>query len=384
MEIKGNVTIEGDVIISGKVRISGTAKISGNAVISDQVLINGTNIIIAGNAQIGERAMIRGNAQVDGDASVNGRARIMENAHVTGTATLSGSTIVKGDTVLKSGSFDKGVANADQQNTKEQGQQQAPTQQQKLDPKQAYTIAMEYLDGINGKQQSEEKAFQHFKIAAEGGHLEGAFMLGDCYTLGQGTIKDLRRGTAWYKKAGEKGHVQAMYFTAMAYNYGDGVNEDQREAMRWFERAAEHKHLASIQKLIDIAIKGKDAETSKRYLLIAAELGDKEAQQKLQQLGVHGENPAFEQAMNKLLFPSSVDNLSQAIKELQALKNDGNHLAGIKLAHAHEHGLSGERDLDAAEAILRDLANNGSVPAKAELAIFLLNHKRGQETEIEN
>ena len=157
--LDGKITISEHVIIGGETRISGSVTISGNVEVSDKARISGEGIHISGNVQIGENASIRGKARIDGDASIFGRARVMDNAHVTGSTALSGTAIVKGDTVLKSGSFDKGVASADQQST----EQHSPKQTEKLDPKQAYTIAMEYLDGINGKQQSEEKAFQHFK-----------------------------------------------------------------------------------------------------------------------------------------------------------------------------------------------------------------------------
>ena len=75
-------------------------------------------------------------------------------------------------------------------------------------------------------------------------------MLGDCYTLGQGTIKDLKLGTAWYKKAAEKGKVQAMRFVGDAYLYGDGVAEDKREAYRWYARAADSGDKDCLEKML--------------------------------------------------------------------------------------------------------------------------------------
>ncbi len=46
----------------------------------------------------------------------------------------------------------------------------------------------------------------------------------------------------WYRRAAEQGHADAQFNLGNAYAAGQGACENQEEALRWFERAAEQGH----------------------------------------------------------------------------------------------------------------------------------------------
>ena len=50
---------------------------------------------------------------------------------------------------------------------------------------------------------------------------------------------DNKLAVKWYKKAAEKGHDQAQFSIGQMYYEGRGVKKDYKEAARWFNKAAE-------------------------------------------------------------------------------------------------------------------------------------------------
>ncbi len=44
---------------------------------------------------------------------------------------------------------------------------------------------------------------------------------------------------AWYRKAAEQGHVDGQYALGDMYRDGNGVDQDHEESIKWLKRAAE-------------------------------------------------------------------------------------------------------------------------------------------------
>jgi TPR repeat protein len=70
-------------------------------------------------------------------------------------------------------------------------------------------------DDLRGVPEDEAKAAMQrkaaglYRKAAEGGHDEAQFYLGDCYLNGRGVEQDDKQAAEWFKKAAEQGHLQA-------------------------------------------------------------------------------------------------------------------------------------------------------------------------------
>ena len=62
-----------------------------------------------------------------------------------------------------------------------------------------------------------EEAFPHLQYAAEKGHVEAQFLIGDCYDYGYGIAMDTDKSTDWYEKAAAGGHAEAQYRLGMMY-----------------------------------------------------------------------------------------------------------------------------------------------------------------------
>ena len=50
---------------------------------------------------------------------------------------------------------------------------------------------------------------------------------------------DLAEAAKWYRKAAEQGHSEAQYQLGECYYCGHGVDKDYNEAVKWFRKAAE-------------------------------------------------------------------------------------------------------------------------------------------------
>lgn len=83
------------------------------------------------------------------------------------------------------------------------------------------------------------KSVECFRKAAELGHAEAQYRLGDCYECARGVNKDLREAFKWYRKAAKQGHAEAQYRLGKCYEYGEGVEKDSAKAAMWYRKAAE-------------------------------------------------------------------------------------------------------------------------------------------------
>lgn len=83
------------------------------------------------------------------------------------------------------------------------------------------------------------EAMKHFRRASRHEHAVAAYNLGQCYELGLGTVRNLRKAAKWYKIASDRGQPAAMYNLAifLANGWG-GLREDQRRAHELLTRAS--------------------------------------------------------------------------------------------------------------------------------------------------
>jgi hypothetical protein len=65
------------------------------------------------------------------------------------------------------------------------------------------------------------------------------------YRNGQGVSKDYAEALEWFRKAAERGHPQAQFNLGNMYLKGQGVKPDREEARKWFTKAADRGHKGS-------------------------------------------------------------------------------------------------------------------------------------------
>ena len=135
---------------------------------------------------------------------------------------------------------------------------------------------LSYLFNLGGIAKKAYEAVQWYRKAAEQGHKDAQFKLGQFLCEGKGTAKDEKEGLVWYKKAAKQGHAEAktaaykieeiikkreafdnlvqsanngvasaQYELAKRFVNGDGVVRDDAEAYKWYRKAAEQGHADS-------------------------------------------------------------------------------------------------------------------------------------------
>ena len=102
-------------------------------------------------------------------------------------------------------------------------------------------------------------AFKHYRDAAQQGHLEAQFRVGNMYKSGMGVF-DNSEGNKWHHKAAEQGHAEAQY--TLGKMSDDGGRD--REAFQWYHQAAQQGHAEAQYRLGEI-YEGKDSDV--RYFI---------------------------------------------------------------------------------------------------------------------
>ena len=99
-----------------------------------------------------------------------------------------------------------------------------------------YDLALKYKDGV-GVDKDDNKAFELFKKSAEGGHLDGINMLGECYYNGIGTSIDRQMALELFQKAANFGSSAAEYNLGYIYMDGKTVEKDYDKSTEYFTRS---------------------------------------------------------------------------------------------------------------------------------------------------
>lgn len=87
-----------------------------------------------------------------------------------------------------------------------------------------------------------DESIEYYRLAAERGHAESQYKLGQCFYFGYGVDKDFSEAIDWYRKAAEQGHIEAQYKLGRCYYCGYGVDKDYSEAVKFYKKAAERGH----------------------------------------------------------------------------------------------------------------------------------------------
>lgn len=113
-----------------------------------------------------------------------------------------------------------------------------------------HAAAQVLLADILDQAEMNEEAVVHYRKAADQGHADGEYGLGNMYANGEGVKRDPAQARKWILKAAEQNHPRAITYLAQAYLSGGlGLSTQERgsaDARRWVLRAAEHHYLPAL------------------------------------------------------------------------------------------------------------------------------------------
>ena len=67
--------------------------------------------------------------------------------------------------------------------------------------------------------------------------------------------QDLAKAVKWFSAAAEQGHVDAMFRLGQMYEKGEGVDMDIAQARQWYKAANEKGHRGATQALVMLQVK---------------------------------------------------------------------------------------------------------------------------------
>ncbi|RUP48555.1 hypothetical protein BC936DRAFT_144404 [Jimgerdemannia flammicorona] len=156
---------------------------------------------------------------------------------------------------------------------------------------QAHNALGSYYDTGFGVKRDLDKAFQHYKLSAEGDEPFGMSNLGVAYVEGRGTPVNIPKAIEMYTKAAEKNHPVAQYNLGSIYAAGyPGIEKNIRLARNWYSKAAANNHWLALVALEKSFLGSSPAESDTAEAMCM--LGT--AYEK----GIDGQNPDVEQALH--------------------------------------------------------------------------------------
>jgi TPR repeat protein len=98
---------------------------------------------------------------------------------------------------------------------------------------------VEYRAGLDAYLAGRQlNALEHFRAAAEQGHVNAQYYTGLMYANGEGTKQDYRAAARWYQMAATRNQPDALVQLARLYATGTGVDMDVHKAVELLDRAA--------------------------------------------------------------------------------------------------------------------------------------------------
>ena len=102
---------------------------------------------------------------------------------------------------------------------------------------------------VQQTESSENDILQQNLAWAKTGDSKAMYRLGNLYSKGELTKKDMKKAAFWWSEAANKGHTEAQYDLALLYLQGIAVQKDEEEALIWLSMAAADGHSKAKQQL---------------------------------------------------------------------------------------------------------------------------------------
>ncbi|RYE39859.1 MAG: sel1 repeat family protein, partial [Hyphomicrobiales bacterium] len=134
-------------------------------------------------------------------------------------------------------------------------------------PEANYFSGALYAAGTIGGKVNYPEAFKHMKIAADAGHLDAIFQVGNFYAAGLSVKKDPKIAFDYYGKAAAQGHVFATYLAASMANGDQGIKADHDLAYRLGRNLADQGEVSGAVIAASALLQMKDARTHEDEVL---------------------------------------------------------------------------------------------------------------------
>ncbi len=143
------------------------------------------------------------------------------------------------------------------------------------DPEEQYKLAQRYHYGYGNTPQNEKEAIKWYRLAAEQGHINAQYQMGEWYADKQNWWE----ANKWYKMAAEQGDALSQYSLGFYYDlileaYGA---PNYAEAIKWYKKSAEQGYKYAQIALAHMYLDGKgvpkDFNEGVRWYVIAAKQG---------------------------------------------------------------------------------------------------------------
>lgn len=228
-----------------------------------------------------------------------------------------------------------------------------------------YYLAVCYLHG-KGVKYNDKQAVAWMKKAADQGDAYAQDALGDFYLLGKITTQNYKLGIEYKKKAAEQGSSEAQIDLARCYATGYGIEKNYQTAFSYYLAAAQSNKPYALYQVGTYLLTGRtgltpNPATAFDWFLKAAELkdGDGQAQVAYQYLLGMGVSQNLEEGAGWLL---------KAIKQKNVY---GYYVSAV----AYLKGLGVKQDGLIAYTFMKQVAEGGYAEAQYELAILLFEGK---------
>ena len=78
------------------------------------------------------------------------------------------------------------------------------------------------------------RAMNFFRMAADKGHPDAQFELGQMHAQGLGVTQQFEEAAHWYLLAAKQGNAKAQFHLGFLYAHGQGVEQDDAKAFQWY------------------------------------------------------------------------------------------------------------------------------------------------------
>ncbi|MCQ2190443.1 MAG: sel1 repeat family protein [Paludibacteraceae bacterium] len=215
------------------------------------------------------------------------------------------------------------------------------------------TLGRYYEFGSNVKQ-SYEKAFKYFKLAAERGEYFSQNCVGYYYSQGLGVEQDDKEAFKWFSESALYGNTRALCNVARCYRLGIGVDQDLEKAVEYYKKLGDMGNVIyGYRNLAHIHYSKKEYTKAIIYWSLAAENNDVESNYNLGVLCFYGKVRPV--------------NYSKAVSHFKRAMQMGNRQSEFMLGYCYKEGLGVTQDLNTAEQLWQDAAENGNKEAIVEL-----------------
>ena len=118
------------------------------------------------------------------------------------------------------------------------------------------------LDGDRDVETDKYRAVEFYEKAAKQGLKEAQYCLGNCFLKGEGVAKDEGEGVKWIEKAANQGYVDAQYIMGNCCRDGCGIEMNPHMAAAWYRSAANQGSAEGQYNLGKLYLDGNGVEES--------------------------------------------------------------------------------------------------------------------------